>query len=80
MDYDYNARVYCVCASGSEHALYTFEGFNSYDDAIKWVSKKFFQLMTHWADIDENGIVIFGEVYDENEEHFSELHELRCGL
>lgn len=53
------------------------DGFDNVADATKWIAERITYLMLHWADIDENGIIVWGEVTDGKS--FSDGYELHCG-
>lgn len=57
--------------------VYERDGFDNVVDATKWIADRFTYLMLHWADIDENGIIVWGEVTDGKS--FSDGYELHCG-
>lgn len=57
--------------------VYERGGFDNVVDATKWITDRFAHLMIHWADINENGFIVWGEVTDE--ESYSDGYELHCG-
>lgn len=68
---------------GHEQWSHEQGGFDSIEDATKWVADTFANLMLNWAMIDKNGIVVHGEVCDEGEEDsigFTNMYDLRCGF
>lgn len=60
--------------------VYECNGFDKVADATKWIADRFAYLMLHWADIDENGIIVWGEVTNvTNGISYSDGYELHCG-
>lgn len=74
----YNA--YAKCATNDAELYYKKENFKDVNEATDWLTRKFAWFMRNWALIDENGIVVFGEVCDKDEEHFSDMYEIKCGM
>ena len=72
----------CIVTYEADGGRLVFErdGFDNVADATKWISDRFTYLMLHWADIDENGIIVWGEVTDgTNGISYSDGYELHCG-
>ncbi len=75
----YMAGVYYDSNGASMH--YEKYGFNTVKEATGWLHNTLKLFMLNWATIDENGIIVRGEVHDDADDEytFSDLYELRCG-
>lgn len=74
----YNARIIYVTADENTESLIR-EDFNTVSEATEWVSAKLVWIMMHWADINPYGVTVAAEVYNDDDT-FSDLYELKCGL
>lgn len=74
----YDAKIAYVAANGNA-TIISEEDFATVEKATKWVSDNLCKIMLDWAEINPNGLIVCGEVYND-EIGFSDLYELKCGL
>lgn len=54
-------------------------GFSNVPDATEWLSAKLGWIMMNWGEINSNGLTVFAEVFNDDDS-FSDMYELRCGM
>lgn len=74
----YDAKVVYAISDGNA-IIITKGNFTTVEKATKWVSDNLSKIMMRWAEINPNGLIISGEVYNDDDA-FSDLYELKCGL
>lgn len=74
----YNARIIYITADENTESLVR-EGFDTVSEATEWLSAKLGWIIKHWADINPYGVTVAAEVYNDDDT-FSDLYELKCGL
>lgn len=74
----YNARIAYV--DTNDHVCsFNSEGFYTVKDATEYIVEKIGWFMLNWAEVNPNGLIVSAEVFNDDDT-FSDLYELRCGM